>query len=120
MHTESTTTKLLLQCLGGRVVVGRFDGGEAASDADGVFLRKVEHQTRILGRLSECFTDRRISDRIEHSVEALVKQRVHGLRLGCEKAHFLKFLLDAPPNASDSMCFSSRGASPKSRLLPLV
>ena len=50
----------------------------------GVLLREVEHRTRILGRLSECFTDHRDPDRIEHSVEALIKQRVLGLCLGYE------------------------------------
>ena len=38
----------------------------------------------ILGRLSESFTDHRDPDRIEHSVEALIKQRVLGLCLGYE------------------------------------
>ena len=51
--------------------MGRFDGGET-SDGDGVLLREVEHRTRILGRL-RCFTDYRDVDRIEHSVEALIK-----------------------------------------------
>ena len=44
----------------------------------------MEQRTRILGRLSECFTDYRDPDRIEHSVEALIKQRVLGLCLGYE------------------------------------
>ena len=61
-----------------------FDGGEITSDAGGVLLREVEQRTRILGRLSECFTDHRDPDRIEHSVEALIKQRVLGLCLGYE------------------------------------
>ena len=64
--------------------MGRFDGGEITSDAGGVLLREVEQRTRILGRLSECFTDRRDPDRIEYPVEALVKQRVYGLCLGYE------------------------------------
>ena len=80
MNTECTRTKLVFQCLDGRDVVGRFDGGETTSDAGGVLLREVEHRTRILGRLSERFTDRRGPDR----VEALVKQRVYGLCLGYE------------------------------------
>lgn len=74
----------MFQGLHGRDVVGRFGGGEITSDAGGVLLRDVEQRTRILGRLSECFTDRRDPDRIEHSVEALIKQRVYGLCLGYE------------------------------------
>ena len=75
MNAECTRTKLMFQGLDGRDVVGRFDGGEITSDAGGVLLREVEQRTRILGRLSECFTDHRDPDRIEHSVEALIKQR---------------------------------------------
>ena len=73
MTAECTRTKLRFQGLDGRDVVGRFDGGEITSDAGGVLLREVEQRTRILGRLSECFTDYRDSDRVEHPVEALIK-----------------------------------------------
>ena len=82
MTAECTRTKLRFQGLDGRDVVGRFDGGEITSDAGGVLLREVEQRTRILGRLSECFTDYRDPDRVEHPVEALIKQRVLGLCLG--------------------------------------
>ena len=84
MTTQCTRTKLMFQGLDGRDVVGRFDGGEITSDAGGVLLREVEHRTRILGRLSQCFTDQRDPDRVEHSVEALIMQRVLGLCLGYE------------------------------------
>ena len=85
MSAECTRTKFRFQVLDGRDVVGRFDGGEITSPAPGgVLLREVEQRTRILGRLSKCFTDHRGPDRIEHSVEALSKQRVLGLCLGYE------------------------------------
>ena len=74
----------MFQGLDGREVVGRFDGGEITSNAGGVLLRDVEQRTWILGRLSECFTDHRDLDRIEHSVDALIKQRILGLCLGYE------------------------------------
>ena len=53
------------------------------SDAGGELLREAEQRTRILGPLSECFTDYRDSG-VEHPVEALIKQRVLGLCLGYE------------------------------------
>ena len=84
MNAECTRTKLMFHGLGGRQVVGRFDGGEITSDGGGVLLREAEHRTRILGRLSQCLTDHRDPDRIEHSVEGLIKQRVLGLCLGYE------------------------------------
>ena len=45
--------------LRGRDVVDRFDGGGITSDTGVVLLREVEQRRRILGCLSECFTDRR-------------------------------------------------------------
>ena len=84
MTTQCNATKLTFHELDSREVVGRFDGGEITSDAGGVLLREVEKRTRILGRMSECFDDHRDPERIEHSVESLVKQRVMGLCLGYE------------------------------------
>ena len=84
MTAECTRTNLMFQGLDGREVVGRFDGGEIISDTGSVLLREVEHRTGILGRLSQCFSDHHDPDRIEHFVEALIKQRVLGLCLGYE------------------------------------
>ena len=71
----------------------------------GTLLREVEQRTRILGRLSECFTDHRDPDRIEHSVEALTKQRVLGLCLGYEDLNdhvssFSSLSVIIPPSVS--------------------
>ena len=84
MTTQCNAPKLTFHELDSREVVGRFDGGEITSDAGGILLREVEERTRILGRMSECFDDYRDPERIEHSVESLVKQRVMGLCLGDE------------------------------------
>jgi len=65
-------------------VVGEFDGGKISSDSGGLLLREVEQRVHILKRLSDCFTDFRDSDLVEHSLESLVKQRVMGLALGYE------------------------------------
>ena len=84
MTTQCSEGKLIFHELDSREVVGRFDGGEIPSDAGAVLLRKVEKRSRILGRMSECFEDHRDPERIEHTVESLVKQRVMGLCLGYE------------------------------------
>lgn len=68
-----------------RAVIGRFDGGKISSDAGGVLLREVESRFHILKRLaSGCFRDYRNEDRIEHTVESLIRQRVYGIALGYE------------------------------------
>jgi hypothetical protein len=75
---------MAFQQLGRREVIGRFDGGKISSDAGGVLLREVEGRLGILERLSGCFQDYRSGQRVEHSLESLIKQRVYGIALGYE------------------------------------
>lgn len=84
MKTECTHESLEFHAQNRRVVQARFDGGFISSDGGGLLLREVEHRTRILSRLADCFTDHRDPGLIEHPVSALVKQRVYGLALGYE------------------------------------
>jgi len=82
--TECTQRELRFQGPGRRDVVARFDGGDITSDAGVMLLAEVERRTEILGRFASCFIDHRRPERIEHSVEELVSQRVLGLCLGYE------------------------------------
>ena len=85
MQTECIREQMEFQHLGRRGVIGRFDGGKISSDAGGLLLREVESRFDILKRLAkDCFRDYRDKDRIEHSVESLLKQRVFGIALGYE------------------------------------
>jgi len=84
MTTECTAAQLEFHGLKRRQVIGKFDGGEISSDGGGVLLREVEKRTHILRRLSQCFTDHRDPERIEHSLETLIKQRVMAIALGYE------------------------------------
>lgn len=59
-------------------------GARLAQTVGGLLLREVERRTHILKRLAECFVDHRDAKQIEHSVEALIKQRVMSLALGYE------------------------------------
>ena len=84
METECITEQMEFQQLGRRAVIGRFDGGKISSDAGGVLLREVESRLQILKRLAGCFRDYRDEERIEHSLESLIRQRVYGIALGYE------------------------------------
>ena len=84
MTTQCNAGKLTLHDLDSREVVSRFDGGEITSDAGGILLHEVEKRTGILFRISRCFEDHRDTERIEHTVEWLVKQWVMRLCLGYE------------------------------------
>ena len=52
--------------------------------AGSLLLRELELRTGIIGRLAGCFTDHRNKQLIEHSVEALLRQRIGALSLGYE------------------------------------
>ena len=67
-----------------REVVACFDAGAVTSDGGALLLREVDRKTGLLRRLADCFTDRRDPDRLEHSVEQLIQQRVYALALGYE------------------------------------
>ena len=84
MKTECKPEQIEFHALGKRDVVGQFDGGRITSDGGGTLLREVEKRTHILQRLSQCFQDYRSPELVEHTLEALVKQRVYGLALGYE------------------------------------
>ena len=84
MITECKRKSFDFQPLAGRRVTARFDGGPITSDAGSLLLREVEQHTAIIGQLAKCFTDHRNEERIEHSVEELLRQRIFGLALGYE------------------------------------
>jgi hypothetical protein len=84
MTTECTQTSFEFAAEGSRQVVARFDGGPITSDAGGLLLRQTDQRIDLLGRLADCFADRRDPEQVEHPLEQLLAQRVYGLALGYE------------------------------------
>jgi Transposase DDE domain group 1 len=84
MSTECTKSALEFQPLAGRRITAGFDGGTITSDAGGLLLREVEAASGLLAKLAGCFLDHRDPEKIEHTVEELLKQRVFALALGYE------------------------------------
>ena len=84
MQTQCSTKALEFHPLGARKIVARFDGGAITSDAGALLLRECERATGIIAQFARCFTDHRDPQLIEHTVEALVGQRVYALALGYE------------------------------------
>lgn len=84
MKTECHLSQLKLEALHSRETIAKFEGGNITSDCGAFLLREVEKRTHILQRLSYCFTDYRNPKLIEHTVEALIKQRVFGIAMGYE------------------------------------
>ena len=82
MRTQCKQESFQFHPLGGHEVRGRFDGGASTSDAGGLLLREVEKRTGIIAQFAACFRDHRDPERIEHTVEEWVAQRVYALALG--------------------------------------
>ena len=84
MPTECSQDSLDFASLGSRKVTAAFDGGAMTSNAGALLLRETDRAIRLSRQAAACFTDGRRQDRIEHSVETLLAQRIHGIALGYE------------------------------------
>src|SRR5271167_1951305 len=84
MPTECSAGQLEFEAFGSRRVTASFDGGAITSNAGALLLRQIDHTIGLSREAAACFTDGRDQDQVEHSLETLVAQRVHGLALGYE------------------------------------
>ena len=82
--TECIQSSFGFEACGRQEVVARFDGGTITSDGGALLLRQTEKRLKLLPRLAACFLDRRQPERIEHSIEEMLAQRIYGLALGYE------------------------------------
>jgi hypothetical protein len=68
----------------GRKIEGDFDGGEVSDDGGVLLLRQTDRWIGLTKRLAEVLPEGRDPDRITHSLETLLQQRLYGLALGYE------------------------------------
>ena len=84
MPTECSPDSFDFASLGSRKVTAAFDGGAITSNAGALLLRETDCGIGLSRQAAACFTDGRRQDRVEHSVETLLAQRIHGIALGYE------------------------------------
>jgi Transposase DDE domain group 1 len=84
MPTECSQGSSEFASLGSRRVTAAFDGGQMTSNAGALLLREADGVIGLSRQVAACFRDGRRQDRVEHAVETLVAQRIHGLALGYE------------------------------------
>ena len=84
MPTDCNAGQFEFEALGSRKVTAAFDGGAITSNAGALLLRQTDRAISLSRQAVACFSDRRSQDQIEHSLETLVAQRVHGIALGYE------------------------------------
>jgi hypothetical protein len=84
MRTQCNRDLFGYEAVEGRQVVAAFDGGEVTSDAGGLLLGATDRAIGLVERFAGCFEDGRVPAQIEHTVKAMVAQRVFGIALGYE------------------------------------
>jgi len=81
---ECSARRFEFQGPGRRQIVAEFTGGQITSDGGVMLLGEVDRRRRVVERLAWCFEDHRDPDRVEHTVEELLRQRLYALALGYE------------------------------------
>ncbi len=84
MPTDCKAEQCEFEALGSRRVTAAFEGGALTSNAGALLLRQVDRRIGLSRHAAACFSDGRDQDQIEHGLETLVAQRVHGIALGYE------------------------------------
>jgi Transposase DDE domain group 1 len=84
MPTQCSRDLFGYEVVEGRQVVAAFDGGDNTSDAGGLLLGATDRAIGLTARFAACFLDDRAQAQVEHTVEAMVAQRVFGIALGYE------------------------------------
>lgn len=84
MQTECDGKQFAFEGLEKRAVVAAFDGGAITSDAGALLLRETDRFLRMSERVAACFTDHRDQTRVDHTIQTMVAQRIHGIALGYE------------------------------------
>jgi len=96
MDTQCTAMQLEFQGIGRRKVQADFDGGHVSSDGGALLLREMDARLGLTKQFAQCFADYRDPGLIEHSVEALLGQRIYGIALGYEDLNDHNDLLRDP------------------------
>ena len=84
MPTQCSRDLFGYEVVEGREVVAAFDGGEVTSDAGALLLGATDRAIGLTARFAACFCDNRAQAQVEHTVKAMVAQRVFGIALGYE------------------------------------
>ena len=112
MH-EDTLLPFDLPAVQRKKVTVAFDGGMLSSDAGVLLLRSVERRLGIAARLAVCFDDKRDPDRIEHTVEEMLRLRIFAIAAGYADANdcdalrhdpAFKMAVGRPPESGDPLC----------------
>jgi len=110
---EDTVLPFDLPAVARKKVSVAFDGGTLSSDSGVLLLREVERRLGIAARLAACLKDQRAPDRIEHTLEEMLRLRMFAIAAGYEDANDCNKLRDDPvfkmavgraPESGEALC----------------
>lgn len=96
MNTNCKCQQMEFQGFGRRKIIVKNDGKMNTTDGGYLLLQQIEEKSKIINRLSGCFTDKREQYRVKHSVKGLLKQRIFGICQGYEDLNDHDRLRDDP------------------------
>ncbi|MEH2073748.1 MAG: IS1380 family transposase [Nostoc sp.] len=84
VFTDRTPKQFKFSVEKSRPIVVNFQGGTVTSDAGLSLIAEIDRKLQITSQFAQCFQDYRQPNRIDHSIESLIKQRIYGLVMGYE------------------------------------
>lgn len=80
--TQCTQIQFSFEAHYSRKVIAEFEDHRLTSDGGSLMLREANRKIGLIGRLAQCFQDKRDPERIEHGLQEMLAQRIYGLALG--------------------------------------
>ena len=82
--TECTQQGFEFEAHFSRRVVAEFSGQRLTTEGGALLLRQADRKIDLLRRVTDCYTDTRQPERVEHGLAEMLAQRIYGLALGYE------------------------------------
>lgn len=96
MSNNTTAQGVLFKEMGDRPVVVRFDQEHSSSDGGALLLKALDKQLGLSSALSACLRDGRQACKVEHDLQALLRQRLFGMACGYADGNDAAGLADDP------------------------
>ena len=112
MDQDNQKSFALPAVAGKKVSVG-FDGGMLSSDGGVLMLRDVERKLGLAARLAGCVIDRRNPERIDHTIEEILRLRMVAIAAGYEDGNdfatlrhdpVFKMAVGRTPESGEALC----------------
>src|SRR5260370_18021748 len=96
MSEDSTTQCLLFPGIFRKPVVAQFDQREGSSDGGALLLKAADRHYDLVAGLASCLRDERQAGKVDHSLHAVVAQRV--VSIACGYPHATDSAPPSPPS----------------------